>query len=255
MRCLAVARYVFLTTVRRTTWLVPMLVGLALMPAVLGGGGMLFIPNDRFVGYAPFMFQAGAAGVMIAYIMNSGLVLALGGTLSGREKKSRAASDLIETAPISGHTLFWGNALGITASMFVMHVCCVPLLAEVVAISPFSPSVFWLLELMTVVLLLLIGGAAACHRLTGTRQGQALRSVARIAILTILFVVIVTATTRIDDLYDGIVGFLSELSPRSWAAVPASIDHGAILAVLLLALVSGFLALLANDAARVLEEA
>ena len=255
MRCLAVARYVFLTTVRRTMWLVALLMSMALVPVFVDGGAMLVVTNDRFVGYAPFMFEEGATSVMVAYVLNLGFIMALGGTVSSRNRSSPAASDLMDTALITGQTNFWGNALGISASMFVMHACCVPMLAELVALSPYSPSVFWWLELMIVVLLLLAGSAAAWHRLTAIRKGRALRFVQRIAIFTILFIVIVTSTTRIDDFYDGILGFLSERSPRSWAAVPASVDHGAILVVLLVALLSSFLALLANDAARVLDEA
>jgi len=254
MHSLALARYRFLTTIRQRRWVAPVLT-VALFPSLVGGGGLTLFKSDlEFAWDAPEALKSAALGMLFGWAIHLIAISTLGWSLGIAPREQTHQIDLLDTAPISGRTQFFGDTLGIFAFVFAMHICCVPVLAELVAISPFPPILFLWLEIATIALLLMVSAAAAWSLRTDRSGWRQKRSTVNALLFLILFVGVVTVTTRIDDFYFGMAGFFEKPSPQRWQPVMASIVSMPLLLILLLALYGSFIAFFAADTARTIEK-
>jgi hypothetical protein len=253
MRSLGIARYRFLTTVRRLRWVGPLLFMALIMPMIATADAYTRSDAD-FAALAPDIYRIATGAMMAAWLLNVGTIMMLGWSFGARHRE-KERTDLLDTAPISAMTHFQGDTLGFFAAMFLMHICCLPMLAEIVAISPLPASVVWWLELVSILLFFIAAAGAAWSlrvNLTGWRQ---LLIVRQMAVFAISIVMILAVTTRVDDFYQSVGTFFLSPSTVSWAAIVAAIDSVSILILLMLLLIGTFIAYFAFDAARTIERA
>jgi hypothetical protein len=224
MRSLAIARYRFLVNVRAAGWMFGTAIVMAAFPVLIANP---WLPESIFQLNAVWTLNLTAGMVIVSYCIHIGVltiachVLALNGRRSGREE----VADLLEAAPLTPQARFWGDAAGIFASSMTLHLVALPLLALVIALSPFSFVVFFWLEITVVALVLLDSSAASWNLHAPVIRLATLRTVGSVGVFAILLAIVTVATTRWRDLRDSLGTFVQWPTARSWAAVVGAIDN------------------------------
>lgn len=241
MRVLAVSRFRLLTTVRAAT---PVFIAAVLPPVVgaLVAGG----PEPGFRHAADFWLPVHASAAVLAWVLH-GLFLASATLMSGKVRtahdfvSTEGMADLMDTAPVDPRGRFWGEALGTMGAAALIHLCCLPLLATVAALSPLPTGVFLWIELGALALLVEAAAGAAWQRRMPRTKYSATRGARTMLVLVVLFLLVVVVTTRPLAFRDSVLDFLLGRKPsvRRWSEVLTTVESPALLITLLSLLYAG----------------
>ena len=239
MRYLGIARLRLLMTTR--TWS-PIFV-LAVLPPAIAAIAVAAV-EEFFLHDAEFQLPMNAAAASLSWTLHA-IFLAAATAFSGSVTRSREGAatvhvpDLLDTVPIGQGPRFWGDALGTFAATGVIHVCCLPLLAVVAAVSPLPLGLFLGLETGVLALLILASAGAAWQRSTAaTKSGAARMAIGFFEV--VLFLVILWMTTNMRAFRDAMLNFLmSRPSPAGWSDVVAAVEQPAAFVALVALLYAG----------------
>lgn len=214
----ALARYRFLLLIRSTG----AAVGFSIALAVLIGGALpsleAFMRSwvDVFR-EAPTDFRETATGVARVYALHSFVLLLLCCSFGVSQARRGSASDLFAVVPLRPHFRFWGDAAGIFGVVLSIHICLLPALSTLVALSPIATSVMWKLEGI-IVILAGFGSCAASWGLRAETWRWSMTRLARAASLLIMAVMtlLVLATWRWIVFLDATTGLFTNPGARSW---------------------------------------
>jgi hypothetical protein len=254
MRWLTLARYRYLVSVRKAHWIFASLLVVVGLAVVLASA--LLIPTSWFEQNSSAAPQSAITVLMIYLIQAFGLgfaSLAFGTTT--RRAETSTAADLLDTAPVSPQSRFWGDAVGIFATQVAIHVALLPIFAVAFAVSPWPVRGFVYLELSS----LLVFFFTACHAswlLRGaTSRWSRTRAARSAAIFGILLLTILISTTRWEDLLYGWVTLMSQVDPRAIHTMTEAFDNPALSVLLLTLLYGGFIAFYFLHSVRTMEKA
>ncbi len=239
MRYLAVSRYRLLTIIRTAT---PIFV-IAILPPLLAAMPVSQ-PEPDFRAAADFWLPINAWAAVMAWFLHA-LILSVACLMSGKVKTSHdfvaahGTPDLMDTAPIGDGARFWGEALGTLEATVVIHLCCLPLLAAVAALSPLPTIMFVWMEAATIALLVLASTGAAWQRRAPRTKYSATRGPRNAAVLGILLLLALVATTRPRAFRDSALEFLSPITMRAWSDVVHTVENPILLVILLSMLYAG----------------
>lgn len=264
MRFLAIARLRLLTTIRAANGIFALSLAGAVIPPTLGWlllrwtqvflpAGGVFSREVHFRAHADALLQQAANLVLIVYLLHF-IVLTAACHVFGavaRRKEEGEMSDLTETIPLRANSRFWGDATGIFTSAALIHLCTLPFLALVVALSLLPVRVFFVIELVLLAFVAL-DSAAASWKLHVFRHASStpMRSAAMFMIFALLAVM---AATRWTDFRDALPAFITGPSPLTWAAVVGAVDNPPLLFTLILILYAGFIGFFNLRTVRVLD--
>ena len=264
MRSLAVSRYRFLTTNRRSGWIVLVAVAVLLFAAflVIASGSAMYAvefksyfetviwPRD-----AATVISVGGRMLEFCYAFQLLILAAACHAFGARNRRADAAgaADLMETAPITPSARFWGDAMGVFGSTMAVHFATLPLLAFVFAMSPFPSS--WMLwaELMIVLVVALESTAASWKLHTSRDKSPTARTAGATAVLIILVITTLRLLTTWSDFRDALAAFIVWPSPRAWFAIKATMLSPMLLAFVLLMIFAGFTSFYYFRAVRAVE--
>jgi hypothetical protein len=244
MRVLAIARFRLLTIVRSGT---PMFVVAALPPLL---AAIPLSASEPWLRHEALrMLGINARAAVFAWLLHA-ILVGLTGLASGTVRTphkavtERVLPDLMDTAPIEPSARFWGEALGTLGAMAIVHVCCLPLLAAVAALSPMPTAMFLRIEAGTLAIIVLAGAGAAWQRRAPRTKYSASRG-PRNAILFGIFLLLILrySTARWEAFRDALFQFASmRTSMQGWTAVVNAVGSPLLLVTLLSLLYAGYIA-------------
>ena len=153
-----------------------------------------------------------------------------------------APGDLMDTAPIRPGARFWGEAAGILAAAMTIHICTLPVLVLVAALSPLPTAMFVTAEAATIALVVLASAGGAWKRRAPRTRWSATRGPRSAVLFGILLLMTVRHTTQWEVFRDSLVWFVTHPSPRDWSAVSNAVDNPLLLFMLLSLLYTGYIA-------------
>jgi hypothetical protein len=244
MGVLAIARFRLLTIVRTAT---PIFV-LAAIPPLLAMIP-LSVAEPTFRELAADLLPLNATVTVAAWLLH-GIVIGLATLTTGKIKTphndvvTRVVPDLMDTAPVPPPPRFWGETLGTLGAAAIVHVCCLPLLAAVAALSPMPMVVFVSIEIGTLAFLVLAAAGAAWQRRAPRTKWSGSRGPRNAVLVGILLLLSVRiSTTRWEAFRDALAQFLyPRTSMQTWAEAARAIDRPMLLAALLAMLYAGTIA-------------
>lgn len=243
MRQLAIARFRLLTIIRTAT---PIFL-IAIVPPVIGANAMS-TPEPEFRASADELIGSHALFSFLSWFWHA-VILSFACLMSGKIKSSHddvmtnVIPDLMDTAPVGRGARFWGEALGTLGAVVMIHVCCLPLLAAVAALSPFPTVLFLWMEAATIALIALASAGAAWQRRAPRTKYSGTRGLRNAVCLAILFFAAFRATTRWEVFRDATVEFLEpDGSMRNWPDVRGAVENPFLLFTLLSLLYAGTIA-------------
>jgi hypothetical protein len=252
MRCLAVARYRLLTTLRAANSVFVTAVVVVLIPPV--GAGAMFQMDSAFRSLAEGGLLFSGVPALIAPLLH-GLVMlgaCLGFGAAGRRRDAET-SDLMDLAPVTPQDRFWGDAIGILASALIVHVCTLPLLAMAVAQSSITTSAFAAYEIVLLAAMVLASAGASWQLHAAPTRWSQTRSARNAATFLILLLLALIVNTRWEAFRDALGNLVNEPSARKWTAVVAAVNSPLLLFLSLFLLYAGFLFFYWRRATRSLE--
>jgi hypothetical protein len=234
MRYLAIAHFRALTLIRSTA---PFYV-VAMLPALIGA---IYEsqPEPFFRAEAEVILPRNATAAVAAWVIHA-LILFFASLASGTARRhmdlqTAERADLIDTAPVSLENHYWGEVLGTFLATIVIHICCLPLLAVVAALSPLPTSFFAAIEAVIVALILLAAAGAAWQRRAAPSKFSGTRGPRMALLFLVLLLMTFRHTTgRWEAFRDSALAFFLHASTRSWAAVVEAIDNPTLLVSTLL---------------------
>jgi hypothetical protein len=254
MRCLAVARYRLLTSVRLAGWIFASAIVVALLAAMVAAFSpdLVVTTMDRDI---PTLFAVAARALEASYIFHT--IILLGACHSFGSRRSRVSStataDLMDAAPVSPAARYWGDALGIFGSTMTIHAATLPAMALVFALGPLPLPVFLWLE-AAVIALVVLESAASSWKLQSSRQNpNTARAAAGVALFSILVLTTVISLTRWREFRDAWAYLMVWPSGRAWSSVVETIDSPALLGVLVAVIYASFLGFYHHRGIRALE--
>ena len=236
MRYLAIARFRLLTTIRAGAPLFVLSALAALAPAVF----LSCMPDEVFRANADQLLGDFAPPAVFAWIAHA-LILAIACDAFGNvtllrmqltSTPAEGPADLMDTAPITPGARFWGEAAGILAAALTIHVCTLPILALVAALSPLPTAMFVTIEAATVVLLVLASAGGAWKRRARRTKWSASRGARSALLFAVLLLMALRQTTERVAFRDSFGWFVTHPSPRSWSAVSNAVENPFLLFVL-----------------------
>jgi len=248
MRYLAISRFRLLTIIRTAT---PIFVIAALPPLVAAIA--LSTPEPAFRAGADVWLPINASAAVMAWLLHA-MILSFTCLMSGKVRTSHdfvtmnATPDLMDTAPIGNGARFWGEALGTVEATAVIHLCCLPLLAAVAALSPLPTIMFLWIEAATIALLVLASTGAAWQRRAPRTKYSATRGPRNAVVLAMLFLLALLVTTRPRAFRDSALEFVlpvhgtARTSMRGWSEVAGAVGNPILLLALLSLLYAGAIA-------------
>lgn len=246
----ALARYHLLSTIRSAHGVIAISFLAALGATALFGAAGVFARQ----GVVAENLRLAALLVHVVYVLHLFVIVIGSDLLAGKRRQSDRVltADLTETVPVTPVERFFGDALGVLACTMVIHVCTLPVLAFVVALSPLSPAVLVWLELLVIAVAVLgAAGAAWSRRAEGrwerTRTGRSL------ALFGILFVLILATNTRWEHFRDAAAAYLYDPSPQRWSHLTGEVMNPPMLVSLLAALYLGYFLYYAMNTIRSLQ--
>jgi hypothetical protein len=255
MRWLALVRYRYLTQVRRAKWIVPFLAISILVAAATASYNPLQSDAWYRRQIADSMSLAGFC-VIITYWFQVLILMMFCWSygITPRRPEGARPSDLMDTAPVSGQLRFWGDAAGMTAAVLAIHLCTTPLLAYLIAVSPFPSALFFYLEIAIVVAVAFASTTASWTlRAETSRWGQT-RATRSFGLFLLLMILVLLATVRVESFGLALERFLTEPSIRSWSGIVETVYSVPLLMALTLMVVGGFVTYYAIRSARAIEE-
>lgn len=239
MRYLGIARLRLLMTTR--TWS-PIFVLAVLPPAIAAIA--VATQEEFFLHDAQFHLPINAAAATLSWTLHA-LLLGAATAFSGSANRSRAAvanahvPDLLDTAPIAQGPRYWGDVLGTFAATAVVHICCVPLLAVVAAVSPLPLTLFLWFEIVVLAFLILASAGAAWQRSTSAAKSSAARMAIGFFVVTLLLLIL-WMTTNMRAFRDAVFNFLMTRPSRAgWSDVVAAVEEPAMFVALFALLYAG----------------
>jgi hypothetical protein len=254
MRHLAISRFRLLTTIRGANLLFAVAFVAAFAP-------LLFItgqPDEVFRDSADVLLGEAARVSVFAWIFHA-LLLGFACDMFGNVTLLRSQltsgetdrpSDLMDTAPIRPGAYFWGEAGGIFAAAMSIHVCALPLLALLAALSPLPISMFFIAEAATIALVIMASAGGAWKRRAPRSRWSGTRGPRSAALFGIIVLLMLRRTTHWIPFRDALAVFATEPSPRLWAPVVAAVENPLLLFVLLAFLCIGYIAFFYKSSAR-----
>lgn len=222
MRYVAIAKLRALTRVRTASGLF----AIAAIPPLLLCVTSSSMAENEYRALVPLHAQIIAFESLAIWMLHVVLLL-IGSESSGQLHPLREGAewaDLMETIPVGSGGRFLGEAFGSVATNLTIHLCCMPLLAMVVVLSPLPLSVFVWLEVITLALFALAGGAAAWKRCARPTKWSGTRMARSGLLFWILFWFILYQSSRWEE----IVSSLNLLGARplrqTWSQITAAID-------------------------------
>lgn len=249
MRYLAIARFRLLTTIRSAT---PLFV-LAVLPVLLA----LIVESTsepNFPNAADMWLRMNAFVALVAWIAHGSLVMlaaeAFGNLRPFGPDQSTPQSDLMDSAPVGARTQFYGESIGNLGAVAIIHVCCLPLLALVAALSPLPTRWFVNMEAVIIVLMILAGTGGAWKRLAPPTKWSRSRTARTGLLFYTLFLFGFLATTRWEAFRDSAIGFVASPSVRAWGRVASAVENPEWLIIWLVLLYAGYLAFYYRSSTR-----
>jgi hypothetical protein len=242
MRCLAIARFRFLMTLRTAT---PIFV-ICVLPALVVAWILGSAPEPYFRYGADTLLGDNATYAFLAWIAHA-IILSLACLASGNVKRpvdpadTTALPDLMDTTPVGAETRFWGEMLGTLGATSVIHVCCLPLLAAVAALSPLPTRLFATAEGTIVALMVLASTGAAWQRRAPQTRFSGTRTARSAIVFAILFISALLLSTRWEDFRDSAVVFLTRPSMQVWREVASAVENPLLLTILWSLLYAGYI--------------
>jgi len=244
MGVLAIARFRLLTIVRTGT---PIFI-LAAIPPLLAMIPMN-VPEPTFRAKAPELLPLNANVALAAWLLH-GLLIVLSTLRTGNVRMLhndvvvRVIPDLMDTAPVAPPSRFWGEALGALGAAAIVHLCCLPLLAAVAALSPMPTAAFVSIEIGTLAFLALASAGAAWQRRAPRTKWSGTRGTRNAVLVGILLLLSVrVSTTQWDAFRDALAQFVfPRTSMQMWADVARAVDRPMLLAALVAMLYAGTIA-------------
>jgi hypothetical protein len=246
MRYLAIARLRLLTTTLAANPLFALTAAAAIIPAAF----LAFVPDEAFRANADWYLGIAATTALVVWIMH-GLLLGAACNAFGNETllKSSLTSmetagpgDLIDTAPISLKGRFWGETAGILAAAMAIHICTLPVLVLIAALSPLPTRMFFGLEAIVIACVFLGSAGAAWKRRAPRTKWSATRPARSGLLFGFLLLMTVRHTTNWYPFRDSLVNFVKEPSPRIWSEVWNAIENPLLFFGLLALLYAGYIA-------------
>ena len=230
MRILAIAKLRLLTRIRTAS----VLFALATLPPLALCVSAAWLPQNEWRSIMAFAAPAFAVWSLLVWFLHIGLLLI--GSEAGEQLHPRREgaewSDLLETVPLQPGGRFAGEAFGNLAVTLTLHVCALPLLALVAALSPLPIAAFLPLEIAALILFALAAGAGAWKRCARPSKWSATRAARSGVLFWILFVMILYQTSRWEAFTDSLGEAIFQPSRRSWEQIASTIERPAQLAVL-----------------------
>ena len=254
MRYLAIARFRLLTTIRAAAPLFAVAALAAIGPAI----SLSFMPDEVFRDEAAEILRLGAVTAVATWIVHA-LILAFACDAFGNVSLLRAQitsaetvtlPDLMDTAPIRPAARFWGEAAGIAAAAMTIHICVLPVLLMVAALSPLPTSMFIGAEAVTIVIVMLASIGAAWKRRAPRTKWSSSRGPRSAALFAILVLMTVRQATRWETFRDSLVTFITGPSPRLWSAVTGAVEKPLMLFSLLALLYTGYILYFYSNSVR-----
>jgi hypothetical protein len=270
MRYLAVARYRLLTTIRSASWIFAISLAAVLIPMASDGwtkpelyygennglgSGTLFVRQTKVLSDPVYMLSSSATITLVSYVLH-GIILLVACSVfatSRQRTDGHEASDLMDTAPLTPAVRFWGDTLGILASALLVHLCTLPLLALIIARSPFRNTTFLYYELALLAAVILASAGGAWKMRAGHSGWSQTRSVRSAATFVILLWVAVAINTRWEAFRDAFAAFASFPSAGSWYELMDTVNSPSLLVLSLLLLYAGFISFYFLQTVRSLE--
>lgn len=234
MRSLAIARFRLWTTTRSAT----PIFAVALLPAIVALL-METIDSWSLIPSEEALMEMRATAALFAWLVHAAAI----GTASIAFARTKAtgpdspsAADLMDSAPVWPRERFWGETLGILAATGIVHLCCLPALAMVTALSPLPTGIFGCFEAIIVLIVTLASAAAAWKRMSPQTKWSATRAPRSAALFLILLGLGILSTTRVEVFRDAAYAFFSAPTLRKWQSLIAAVDNPLLLVVLFAAL-------------------
>ena len=246
MRYLAIARFRLLTTIRAANTLFAVAAIAAIGPAALNS----FMPDEVFRAGADDFLGVAATTAVIAWIAHA-LILGFACDSFGKvtllrtqitSVETEGPADLMDTSPIRPSARFWGEVAGILAAAMTIHVCTLPVLVLVAALSPLPTAMFIAAEAATIMFVVLAATAGAWKRRARPTKWSGTRSARSGLLFFILLALTVRYTTRWEAFRDSLPLFIAQPSPRVWSAASNAVDNPLLLFTLLSLLYTGYIA-------------
>jgi hypothetical protein len=254
MRYLAIARFRLLTTIRAANALFAVAAIAAIGPAALNS----FMPDEVFRAGADDFLGLAATTAVIAWIAHA-LILAFACDAFGNVTLLRTQitslqtdgpADLMDTAPIKPGARFWGEAAGILAAAMTIHICTLPVLVLVAALSPLPTAMFIAAEAAIIALVVLASTGGAWKRRAPRTKWSGTRGARSAVLFAILLLLAIKHTTEWEVFRDSLVRFVREPSPAVWLAVSNAVENPTLLFVLLSLLYAGYMAFYYSSSVR-----
>lgn len=240
MRLLAIAKLRLLTRIRTAS----VLFALATLPLLIPSVGASVMSENAYRESMPFNAPIIAVWSLLVWFVHTGILLV--GSEAGEQLHPRREgaewSDLLETVPLDPTGRFAGEAVGNLAVNLTIHVCALPILAVVAALSPLPLSAFLTLECGTLALLSLGASAAAWKRCARPSKWSATRMARSGVLFWILFVAILYQTSRWQAFVSSLQEAIFQPSRRTWQQIGSTIDRPASLVLLVSLLCLSYLA-------------
>lgn len=238
---LAIARYRRLTTIREAT---PIFI-VAILPPLVAAMVQTLV-DSSFRGGADMLLAFHAQIALLAWYFHAG-ILFLASEAFGSLKVSRSdqpvfASDLMDSAPLMPNARFFGEMIGVLEATTLIHVCCLPMLAVVAALSPLPVRVFAWVELLIMAVIVLGSAAAAWKRIARPTKMSSTRNMRSGILFLLLTTATVYALTQWDSFRDAAFGFVGMPSIRAWDRLVATIENPVALILSIAVLYSAYLA-------------
>lgn len=254
MRYLAIARFRLLTTIRAANTLFAVAAIAAIGPAALNS----FMPDEVFRAGADQLLGIAALAAVFAWIVHA-LILAVACETFGTvtllrtqitSVQTEGPADLMDTAPIRPGARFWGEAAGILAAAMTIHICTLPVLVLVAALSPLPTTMFIAAEAAIIALVILASTGGAWKRRAPRTKWSGTRGPRSAVLFAILLLMTLRPTTRWEVFRDSLVLFVSEPSPRVWLTVSNAVENPTLLFVLLSLLYASYMAFYYSSSVR-----
>ncbi len=248
MRQLALVRYRLLTTIRSGT---PIFVAAVIPPLI---ALLIETRSERqFLLEADVRLTWNAGAAFVAWLLHALIVVGAAQAFGSRKPfgtdSTAPSSDLMDSAPIGPRSKFFGEASGILCATFMLHLCCLPVLAAVAALSPLPTRLFLVLE-AGILVLMIVGSTVAAWKLVAPASSSRTRGLRSGLLFYALSISAFLVSAGREEFFGSIPRFMFFPSKRSWAALSGAIDNPVLLVVWLTVLVVSYMAYFFISATR-----
>ena len=241
MRALAIARFRRLTSIRAAN---PLILFCATPPLIAAFVQTSLGMSDSF---SPDVLQRICATAAIFSwsvhaFMIGGVAHELGNAKLAIDTAVHA-SDLIDSVPVAPAERVTGEFTGVFASAMLIHICCLPLLGLVAALSPLPTRYFASLEGFILALTLLASASAGWLRVVlGPTRSLGMKSLRNSALFFVAILMAVIVTTKPVAFRDAFFQFFIAPSTQAWSRVLETVERPVALLAFLAAIYASYFA-------------